>query len=205
MWLQKHSDLFETRPRILHIAPEVCLMRRFRKLYKGCDEEYITADLESPLAKLHFDVQHCPLADESVDVIICNHLLEHVTSDGVALRELYRTMRYGGWGVMLAPIDYSRAETFEDDTITDPQERARVFGQYDHRRIYGRDYADRLRKAGFDAEEIDYKMCFSEEERRQFSLGDDRLYIVRKRAIEPEQPTEADEADKEQPNEANKE
>ena len=205
LWLTRETSLFETRPVLLHIAPEVCLMRSLEATYADCADRYLTADLESPLAKLHFDVQHCPLADESVDVIICNHLLEHVASDGVALRELYRTMRYGGWGVMLAPIDYSRAETFEDDTITDPQERARVFGQYDHRRIYGRDYADRLRKAGFDAEEIDYKMCFSEEERRQFSLGDDRLYIVRKRAIEPEQPTEADEANKEQPNEANKE
>ncbi len=180
LWLSRETALFEERPVLLHIAPEVCLMRHIERTYADCAERYLTADLESPLAKLHFDVQQIPLTDESVDVVICNHLLEHVASDGDALRELHRIMRPGGWGVMLAPIDYSLEKTFEDDTITDPQERAQVFGQYDHRRIYGRDYAERLRAAGFHAEEIDYKLRFTADERRAYSLGDDRIYIVRK-------------------------
>ena len=105
---------------------------------------------------MHFDVQHIPLEDDFTDVVICNHILEHVEDDRQALRELHRILKPGGWGIVLSPMDSSRKETFEDDTITDPAERTRVFGQYDHRRIYGRDYADRLRSAGFEVADIDF-------------------------------------------------
>lgn len=167
-------------PTILHIAPEVCLMREFKRIYLSAPQNYITADLESPLADMHFDVQQIPMADSSVDIIICNHLLEHVESDHKALKEMYRIMRPGGLGIMLAPIDYTLETTFEDDTITDPKQRAEVFGQYDHRRIYGKDYLERLRAAGFEAFEIDYAAEFSDSDRTKFSFGSDKLYIVRK-------------------------
>lgn len=167
-------------PTILHIAPEVCLMREFKRIYLSAPQNYITADLESPLADMHFDVQQIPMADSSVDIIICNHLLEHVESDHKALKEMYRIMRSGCMGVMLAPIDYTLETTFEDDTITDPKQRAEVFGQYDHRRIYGKDYLERLRAAGFEAFEIDYAAEFSDSDRTKFSFGSDKLYIVRK-------------------------
>ncbi len=120
-------------------------MKRLR--HRAAD--YTTADLESPLAELHFDVLRIPLPDASYDVLICNHLLEHVADDRRALGEFYRILRPGGWGILLSPVDRSRAATFEDDSITDPAERTRIFGQYDHRRIYGRDYGGRrLREAG---------------------------------------------------------
>ena len=167
-------------PTILHIAPEVCLMKQFKQIYSAKPQNYITADLESPLAEMHFDVQSIPIADNSVDIIICNHILEHVESDHKALCEMYRIMRPGGVGVMLAPVDYSRDVTFEDDTITDPKQRAEIFGQYDHRRIYGKDYLNRLSAAGFEAEEIDYAAEFSDYDRTQHSFGCDHLYIVRK-------------------------
>ena len=167
-------------PTILHIAPEVCLMREFKRIYLSAPQNYITADLESPLADMHFDVQQIPMADSSVDIIICNHLLEHVESDHKAIKEMYRIMRPGGLGIMLAPIDYTLETTFEDDTITDPKQRAEVFGQYDHRRIYGKDYLERLRAAGFEAFEIDYAAEFSDSDRTKFSFGSDKLYIVRK-------------------------
>lgn len=102
---------------------------------------------KAPLADLHFDVQQIPLADDSVDVILCNHLLEHVADDRKALCELYRILKPGGWGILLSPVEADYEQTFEDDTITDPDERTRIFGQYDHRRIYGADYTDRLRAA----------------------------------------------------------
>ena len=89
-------------------------------------------------------------------------------------------MRRGGWGIMLSPVELDRATTFEDDSITDPKERSRIFGQYDHRRIYGRDYADRLREAGFEVEEVDYVKSFSGEEQERFALRQEILYIVRK-------------------------
>lgn len=96
------------------------------------------------------------------------------------MRELQRIMRRGGWGIILSPVDESRAATFEDDSITDPAERTRIFGQYDHRRIYGRDYADRLRGAGFEVEAVDYASAFTSEQRKQYALCDDRIYVVRK-------------------------
>ena len=97
-----------------------------------------------------------------------------------ALRELHRILKPGGWGIVLSPMDSSRKETFEDDTITDPAERTRVFGQYDHRRIYGRDYADRLRSAGFEVADIDFAASLTEAERRLYALPDDHIYVVYK-------------------------
>ena len=180
LWLQRESDLFERCPKLLHVAPEVCLMRHLRKAYKGHEVDYVTADLESPLADMHFDIQQIPLADNSFDVIFCNHIMEHVEDDLRAMRELYRVMSHGGWGVVLSPVELSRQNTFEDDTITDEAERTRIFGQYDHRRVYGRDYADRLRSVGFEVEDLDYAATFTEEDRQRFALPVDHLYIVRK-------------------------
>ena len=180
LWLERETDLLTQSKRILHIAPEVALMRKFKQIYSSLKDLYITADLESPLATLHFDVQQIPLADEQFDVIICNHLLEHVESDHQALTELHRIMRHGGVGIILSPMDESRATTFEDDSITDEAERTRIFGQYDHRRIYGRDYSERLRRAGFEVEVIDYAAQLTPAEHTLYALTDEKLYIVRK-------------------------
>jgi predicted SAM-dependent methyltransferase len=129
---------------------------------------------------MHFDVQQIPLESNSVDVIICNHLLEHVEDDRLAMRELHRILRPGGWGIMLVPEDRSRATTFEDDTITDAEERTRIFGQYDHRRIYGRDYDERLRDVGFRVERITFESSLRADERERYRVGGDDLVIVRK-------------------------
>ena len=180
LYLQQNSDLFINFPKTLHIAPEVCLMRPLKRHFASRPEHYVTADLESPLADLHFDVQQIPLADDSFDVLICNHLLEHVADDRQAMRELHRILCTGGWGVVLSPVEPDRAQTFEDDSITDPAERTRIFGQYDHRRIYGADYADRLREAGFRVEVIDYAAQLGNAARRRYALPDDPLFIIRK-------------------------
>lgn len=181
LWLVRESDIGRgamALPKMLHIAPEVALMRKFKKMYASTPDRYVTADLESPLADMHFDVQQIPLEAESFDAIICNHIMEHVEDDGKALRELHRILRRGGWGVILSPVDLEREHTFEDDTITDPAERTRIFGQYDHRRIYGRDYAERLREAGFEVYDIDYKNELSKAEQELYALPADHLYIV---------------------------
>lgn len=181
LWFTRNTDILSTAPKLLHIAPEVCLMRRFKKIYAGAKaDNYVTADLESPLAKVKMDVQDIPFADGTFDVVFCNHILEHVVDDRLAMREMYRVMRSGGWGVMLSPVDESRETTFEDDSITDPEERTRIFGQYDHRRVYGRDYAGRLREAGFEVEETDYFAALTPEEQKLYGLRREILYIVRK-------------------------
>ena len=158
LYLTRETDLLTSFPRTLHIAPEVCIMRHLKPHFKGHPGQYVTADLESPLADLHFDVQQIPLADDSVDVILCNHLLEHVADDRRALHELYRILKPGGWGILLSPVE----------------------PDYDHRRIYGADYTDRLREAGFEAADIDYAATFSEAERRLYALPKDHIYVVYK-------------------------
>ena len=178
LWITRNTDLLNSHPRLLHIAPEVSLMGRFRKLYTTSD--YITADLESPLADMHFDVQHIPLESRSFDVVICNHLFEHVEDDRRAMRELYRIMRPGGWGIMVVPEDRSRMTTYEDDTITDPEQRTALFGQYDHRRIYGCDYDDRLRQAGFRVERISCSDMLTPEERALYATANDDIVVVYK-------------------------
>lgn len=180
LYLTRETDLLTAFPRTLHIAPEVCIMRHLKPLFKEHAGQYLTADLESPLADMHFDVQQIPLEDNSIGVIICNHIMEHVADDRKALRELYRILKPGGWGIILSPVDLDYEQTYEDDTITDPDERTRIFGQYDHRRIYGADYADRLRSCGFEVGDIDYAASVSDEERKLYALPTDHIYVVYK-------------------------
>ena len=180
LYLQRETDLMEARPRLLHAAPEVALMRKLKQLYQDCPKQYVTADLESPLADMHFDIQQIPIADGEFDAVICNHIMEHVEDDRKAMSELYRILRPGGWGIILSPVELSRAKTFEDDTITDRDERTRIFGQYDLRRIYGRDYADRLASVGFEVVDCDYRSMFSAEEQALYALPEDHIYFVRK-------------------------
>ena len=129
---------------MLHVAPERCLESRFRETI---GENYITADLFNPRAMVKMDVAEIKYGDESFDVIYCSHVLEHVEDDRRAMREFYRVLKKNGWAILLVPI--CGEKTFEDPSVVEPQERLRVFGQADHVRIYGPDYVDRLRGAGF--------------------------------------------------------
>jgi ubiquinone/menaquinone biosynthesis C-methylase UbiE len=99
------------------------------------------------------DVTDIDFPDASFDAIFCNHVLEHVPDDRLALREIRRVLRPGGWASLLVP-DVDRPVTDEDPTVTDPHERLRRFGQRDHVRRYGYDYVDRLREAGFVPEVV---------------------------------------------------
>ena len=113
LYLTRETDLLTAFPRTLHIAPEVCIMRHLKPHFKSHPGQYVTADLESPLADLHFDVQQIPLADGSVDVVICNHIMEHVADDRRAMRELHRVLKPGGWGIVLSPVDRDYEQTYE--------------------------------------------------------------------------------------------
>ncbi len=149
LFLTERTNLFTDALRVLHVAPEYALRRHLER----CGNlDYISADLASPLAAVRADVTDLPFAAESFDVVMCNHVLEHVADDAAAMRELARVLRPAGWAILLSPIDRDRAVTFEDPSVTAPAERLRVFGQEDHVRIYGRDYPQRLRRAGFAVE-----------------------------------------------------
>ena len=111
-------------------------------------------------------------------MILCNHVLEHIPDDTKAMQELYRILIPGGIGIFQIPQDLSREVTFEDDSITDKKERARIFGQYDHVRIYGRDYFDKLRSIGFKVEEVDYTSQLTNEQVDKYRLAKGEIIPV---------------------------
>ena len=139
--------------KVLHFAPEQEFYKRFKK---QTNIDYITTDLLSPLADVKADICNLPFEDNTYDIIFCNHVLEHIPDDIKAMQELYRVLKPGGMGIFQIPQDLSRATTFSDDTIVNQKERAKIFGQYDHVRVYGSDYFDKLRSIGFKVIEEDY-------------------------------------------------
>lgn len=139
--------------KVLHFAPEQEFYKRFKK---QANLYYTTTDLLSPLADVKADICNLPFEDDTYDIIFCNHVLEHIPDDTKAMEELYRVLKPGGMGIFQIPQDLSRAVTFSDDSIVDQKERAKIFGQYDHVRVYGRDYFDKLRSIGFKVIEEDY-------------------------------------------------
>ncbi len=178
LYLKHRTDFFSKQQKVLHFAPEQAFYKRFRKL-KNLD--YTTTDLNSPLADVKADICNLPFSDDSYDVILCNHVLEHIPDDTKAMQELYRVLKPGGWGVFQIPQDLKRATTFEDNSITDRKERAQIFGQYDHVRIYGKDYFDKLRGIGFNVEEVDYTAGLSAAEIEKYRLAAGEIIPVVKK------------------------
>lgn len=181
MWLYLKNDTdFFTKPnlKVMHIAPEQCFHKGFKN---QANLDYITADLVSPIADLHFDLHDIPLKDDQYEVIFCNHVMEHVKDDLRCMQELYRIMKPGGWGIFQVPIDTNRNTTYEDWSITTPEEREKHFWQYDHVRLYGTNYPQRLEEAGFTVEEVDIKNELTPELVERYRLQkEELLYVVRK-------------------------
>jgi len=172
LYLKNETNFFTSDIKLLHFAPEQAFLKRFRKLK---NINYTTTDIESPLADVKADICNLPFKDNEFDVILCNHVLEHVKDDKKAMSELYRVMKPGGWGIFQIPQDLKREVTYEDDSITDPKERARIFGQYDHVRIYGRDYFDKLRSIGFKVKEIHYQEQLDENSIKRYVLNPNEI------------------------------
>ncbi|WP_298506221.1 class I SAM-dependent methyltransferase [uncultured Maribacter sp.] len=178
IYLKNETNFFTDTLKVLHFAPEQAFYKRFRKLK---NIEYTTTDLNSPLADVKADICKLPFKDNSYDVIFCNHVLEHIPDDTKAMQELYRVLKPGGWGIFQIPQELERETTFEDNSITDKKERAKIFGQYDHVRIYGRDYFNKLRSIGFTVEEQDYTNVLSKEDVNKYRLAQGEIIpIVRK-------------------------
>ncbi len=179
MWLflKNETSFFTSSKKIktLHIAPEQCFLKIFKK-QKNLD--YITSDLESPIADVKADICNLPFKDDSFDVVFCNHVLEHIPGDKKAMQELFRVLKKGGFGVFQIPQDMSRENTFEDASITDKKERTKIFGQYDHVRVYGRDYFNKLRSVGFKVDEVDYTQRITPKELDRFCLMKNEILPV---------------------------
>lgn len=178
LYLKNETDFFTAPKKMLHFAPEQAFYQRFRQ-QKNLD--YTTTDLSSPLADVKADICNLPFYDNEFDVIFCNHVLEHIPDDTKAMQELFRVLKSGGWAVLQIPQDLSRETTFEDDSITDRKERAKIFGQYDHVRVYGRDYFDKLQNIGFEVQAIDYTKTLSDSDIKHYCLAKGEIIpVVRK-------------------------
>lgn len=181
LFLKNKTEFFSKNIKLLHVAPEQC----FRKYFKKQNNlEYITADLESPIADVKLDVQDIPFEDNSFDMIMCNHVLEHVENDKKALSEFYRVLKNNGFALLQIPIDINREKTYEDPSITDPREREKHFLQKDHLRLYGLDYPEILRKAGFVVEEINLLNEIPQELIGKYRLPPDEIiYLAQKQVL----------------------
>jgi predicted SAM-dependent methyltransferase len=178
-YLQYEANVFKKKNKtILHIAPEKNLGEFFKSLPNS---NYTSADLYDPLAMVKMDITDLGFSENTFDVIVCNHVLEHVLDDFSAMSELYRILRPGGEAILQVPISLSLQETYEDQNIRAPQEREKAFGQNDHVRIYARDYKDRLEKAGFLVQIVDYGKKMGRRLIQRYGLeSEERLYVCLK-------------------------
>ncbi len=178
LYLDRKTSFLTDSIRVLHVAPEQVFYKKFKSFSHW---DYTTTDLHSPLADVKADICALPFEDNSYDLILCNHVLEHIPNDLKAMKELYRVLKPRGTAILQVPLEEDRENTFEDDSITDQQERTRIFGQYDHVRVYGQDYYNRLQKAGFKATPVDYIKEVTEGDIKRFALPTERIPVVTKK------------------------
>jgi SAM-dependent methyltransferase len=179
----QEQGLFDKPIKLLHVSPESVLFKYFRQNAKI---DYVAIDkfdpgYDYPKETHKADITKLPFPDDGFDGIICIHVLEHVPDDALAMSELFRVLKPGGWAIIQSPIDYELGKTFEDFSITEPAMRAKAFGQPDHVRWYGMDYKNRLTTAGFEVDIINFNSRFSEDERLKLGLVDkDDIYYCHK-------------------------
>jgi len=181
LFLKNETTFFSEQLKVLHFAPEQAFYKRFKKLR---NLEYITTDLSSPLADVKADICDLPFLDNEFDFIICNHVLEHIPNDKKAMEEIFRVLSQNGTAILQVPYKKELRETYEDNSITDPKERRRIFGQYDHVRIYGMDYFETLQKIGFNVQGVDYTATLSDEEIDKYRLPKGELIPVCRKLVD---------------------
>ena len=167
LYLERETTFLNDPIKVLHIAPEQIFHQKFRTFSHW---EYTTTDLHSPLAEIKADLCELPFQDNYYDLILCNHVLEHIPEDQKAMQEMYRVLKQGGTLIAQVPLEENRTQTLEDNSITDKATRTEIFGQYDHVRIYGTDYYTRLESVGFDAHAIDFLKKLTSQEKQKFAL-----------------------------------
>ena len=178
LYLDRETNFLSSNLKVLHVAPEQVFYKKFKKLKNW---EYFTFDLNSPIADIKGDLISTNFKDEYFDLIICNHVLEHIEDDKSALDEMYRILKYNGISILQVPINVKRENTFEDLSIKSKIQREKYFGQYDHVREYGLDFKDRVEQAGFEVEMINYSTKISQDLVIKYGLMKDDLIPIGKK------------------------
>ena len=175
LYLERKTNFFKDRIKALHFAPEHSLFKKFRKMK---NLEYISADLGSARAKMKIDMTKIPFVNDFFDVVLSSHVLEHISNDYTAMKELYRIQKPKGWSIHQVPIDKTRNQTFESPNIKTPDQREKVYGHHDHKRIYGLDYPKRLEQAGFKVKCDLFARTLKNEEILRYSLSPDEVVYL---------------------------
>ena len=167
LYLNSNSNIESQFLNVLHVAPEQVFFKKFKKFKNWT---YTTTDLNSPLADIKADLCNLPFKDETYDLILCNHVLEHIIDDIKAMKEIYRVLKKGGKAILQVPLDMEKEKSYEDHTIINPKDRSKHFGQYDHVRIYGMDFFKKLSNIGFRYEKIDFTSKLSDQDIIKYGL-----------------------------------
>ena len=166
LYLKKETDFFNSNNKILHFAPEQC----FHKFFKSFFKNYTSIDLNSPIVDIKADICNLPFNDNIYDYILCNHVLEHIYDDEKAMKEIFRVLNKNGIAILQVPIDINNNYTHEGRDIDNKQDRNKLFGQYDHLRMYGLDYFKKLKNIGFKVKNENYLSNISQDEKDKYSL-----------------------------------
>jgi len=183
LFLEEKTDLFSAPMRILHIAPEGCIRAMLMSL-PNIDYHSGVKYYEGYYYDRHInlmDITSLPFESETFDAILCNHVLEHIDDDRKAMKEIYRIMKPRAWAMLQVPISLKLDQTFYDPSIDTPEEREQVYGQFDHVRLYGKDYPDILKKEGFSVNTYSPFETHPPEELEKYALNArEILYIAYK-------------------------
>jgi len=180
LYLKQKTDFFHQPLRVLDVAPSFFMQQKLRHCVHL---DYLSTSLDDPWAMTHMDLTAIPLPDNYFDCILCYHVLEHITDDRKAMKELWRVLKSGGWAILQSPVDMNRDTTLEDPRVITPEGRRNLFGQEDHVRIYGRDYSERLKEAGFSVTSDAFVQQFSEAARETFGLMKGELLFICKKPL----------------------
>lgn len=184
LYLVNFTKIFDEKNNMLHVAPSGSLKAllksiptlKYREGIKYHEGFYYSKDISI------IDIRELDYGDNTYDVIFCNHVLEHIPEDMKAMKELYRVLKPNGWAILQVPISKLLKKTYEDLSITSEKEREKHFGQFDHVRIYGADYTERLKAAGFEVEDISPSRDWKIDKLEKYAINkDETLYIVHKK------------------------
>lgn len=163
--------------KLLHFAPEKYLTNFFKK-YPNI--QYLSVDINARRAMRQEDITHISFPENSFDFILCSHVLEHVPEDHKGMQELYRVLSPGWKAIIDVPIDFSREETYEDRSIVGAAERTKAYWQWDHVRLYGKDFPNKLADVGFLVKSDTFILSQSGETIQYFGLMNTPIYVCQK-------------------------
>lgn len=159
---------------ILHFAPENIL----KDIFLQSEAEYVDADLDPAHATYQVDITKIAFENNKFDYIFCNHVLEHIENDIMAMKECFRVLKKGGTAFFSVPL---REEFSEDLSVKDPQKRLELYGKEDHVRWYNLEVlCKRLTSAGFDTSKISFPTHFPAE-LADAKLGD--IFVLAQKPI----------------------